>query len=89
MTVDPPLPARPPRVRAVVKDDSSLIRRAEYSVDGGRWEEVHPVDGINDSREETYEVIALDALAGAGPHIVVVRASDSLGNVSSARVEVP
>jgi hypothetical protein len=78
----------PARVRAVVKDDASPIRRAEYSIDGGRWEEVHPVDGINDSREETYEV-ALTALAGAGPHIVVVRASDSLGNVSSARVEVP
>jgi hypothetical protein len=49
---------------------------------------VHPVDGINDSREETYEV-SLSALSGAGPHVVVVRASDSLGNVSSARVEVP
>jgi len=71
-----------------VRDDASPIRRAEYSIDGGRWEEVHPVDGINDSREETYEV-ALPALAGAGPHIVVVRASDALGNVSSARVEVP
>jgi len=72
----------------VAKDDSSLIRRCEYSVDGGRWEEVHPTDGINDSREETYE-ISLEALAGFGPHIVVVRASDSLGNASTARVEVP
>jgi hypothetical protein len=78
----------PPRARAVVKDDASPIRRAEYSIDGGRWEDVHPVDGINDSREETYEV-SLSALSGAGPHVVVVRASDSLGNVSSARVEVP
>ncbi len=78
----------PARVRAVVRDDASAIRRAEYSIDGGRWEEVPPVDGINDSREETYEV-TLGALAGAGPHIVVVRASDSLGNVASARVEVP
>jgi hypothetical protein len=78
----------PARVRVVAKDDSSLIRRTEYSVDGGRWEEVHPLDGINDSREETYEIV-LDALPGASPHIVVVRASDSLGNVSTARVEVP
>ena len=78
----------PVRLRAVAKDDSSLIRRAEYSVDGGRWDEVHPTDGINDSREETYE-ISLDALSGPGPHIVVVRASDQLGNVSTARVEVP
>ncbi len=88
-TVTVTLTSRSPlRLRAVAKDDSSLIRRCEYSVDGGRWEEVHPTDGINDSREETYE-ISLEALAGSGPHIVVVRASDSLGNVSTARVEVP
>jgi hypothetical protein len=49
---------------------------------------VHPTDGINDSREETYE-FSLESLSGPGPHIVVVRASDTLGNVSTARVEVP
>ena len=78
----------PLRVRAVARDDGSLIRRAEYSVDGGKWEEVHPIDGINDSREEAYE-ITFGALTGQGPHMVVVRASDSLGNVSTARVEIP
>ena len=26
-------------------------------MDGGRWEEVHPTDGINDAREETYEIL--------------------------------
>jgi len=78
----------PVRIRAVARDDSSLIRRAEYSVDGGRWEEVHPTDGINDAREETYE-IALGPLDGPGPHVVMFRASDTLGNVSTARVEVP
>ncbi|HET8644360.1 MAG TPA: hypothetical protein VFO85_02650, partial [Vicinamibacteria bacterium] len=39
----------PLRVRATVRDDSSLVRRTEYSIDGGRWEEVHPLDGINDA----------------------------------------
>jgi hypothetical protein len=79
--------SRPARVRAVVRDDSSLIRKAEYSVDGGRWHEVHPIDGINDAMEETYE-IQLPELAGPPPHLVVVRATDLLGNVASARVEV-
>jgi sugar lactone lactonase YvrE len=78
----------PLRLKAVARDDSSPIRRAEYSVDGGRWEEVHPVDGINDSREETYE-FGLEAPAGPPPHVVVLRAFDALGNVSTARVEVP
>jgi len=78
---------KPERVRTVVKDDSSLIRRAEYSIDGGRWHEVHPTDGINDAMEETYEIVLAD-LAPPPPHIVVVRATDLLGNVATARVEV-
>ena len=77
-----------PRVRAVARDDSSLIRKAEYSVDGGPWQDVYPTDGINDEREETYEV-ALNDLAPPGPHVVVVRATDLLGNVATARVDVP
>jgi hypothetical protein len=76
------------RVRAVARDDDSLLRRAEYSVDGGRWEEIHPQDGINDAREETYE-ITLPDLPGPGPHLVVVRAVDTLGNSSTGRVEIP
>jgi hypothetical protein len=77
----------PPRVRAIVRDDSSLVRRTEYAIDGGRWEEVHPVDGINDAQEEVYD-FSPPALA-AGPHVIVVRATDLLGNVSTARVEIP
>jgi hypothetical protein len=76
------------RIRAQVTDDSSIVRRAEYSVDGGRWREVHPVDGINDAREEVYEIPTSD-LAPPGPHVVVVRATDLLGNVATARIQVP
>ena len=76
------------RVQAVVRDTSSQVRRAEFSVDGGRWQEVHPGDGINDALEERYD-IPLPALTGPSPHIVVVRASDALGNVSTGRVEIP
>jgi sugar lactone lactonase YvrE len=79
---------RPPRIQAVARDESSLVRRAEYSVDGGRWQEIHPADGISDAREETYEFTP-QGLEGAGPHLVVVRATDLLGNSSTARVEVP
>ena len=78
----------PARVQVTVRDDSSQVRRAEYSIDGGRWQEVHPRDGINDALEESYEIPLRD-LAGPSPHIVVVRASDLLGNLSTGRVEVP
>jgi sugar lactone lactonase YvrE len=87
--VTPTLAQRSPlRVRVVVRDDSSHVRKAEYSVDGARWQEVHPQDGINDSREETYE-FPVEGLAGPGPHVVVVRATDLLGNVATGRVDVP
>ena len=78
----------PARVRVVVKDDSSIVRKTEFSVDGAKWQEVHPLDGINDSLEETYE-FTLGEVTGPGPHVVVVRASDLLGNVATGRVEIP
>jgi len=77
-----------PRVRAVVRDDSSIIRKAEYSVDGGPWQDIHPTDGINDEIEESFEVTLPD-LAPPGPHVVVIRATDLLGNVATSRVDVP
>jgi hypothetical protein len=46
------------------------------------------VDGINDALEETFEIPTAE-LAPPGPHVVVVRAADLLGNVSTARVQVP
>lgn len=75
------------RVRAVVRDDSSALRRTEYSVDGSPWEEVYPADGISDTTEESYEFAP--ETSTPGPHVVVVRSTDLLGNVSSARVEIP
>jgi len=76
------------RIRVLVRDDASPVRKLELSTDAGRWEEVHPADGIADSLEESYE-IALPAARSAGPRIVVLRATDSLGNVATARVDVP
>jgi hypothetical protein len=76
------------RIRVAVRDDASPVRRLEVSVDAGRWEEARPVDGIADSLEESYDV-PLPAARGNGPHIVVLRAADSLGNLATARVDVP
>jgi hypothetical protein len=76
------------RIHAVARDGDSLVARTEFSVDGGRWHEVHPVDGINDSLEEWY-ALQPELAEGAGPHVVVVRTRDRLGNVATARVEIP
>jgi hypothetical protein len=75
------------RIRVTVRDDASPVRKLETSTDAGRWEEVHPMDGIADSREEIYE-IPLPPSKGR-PRIVVLRATDLLGNVATARVDVP
>jgi outer membrane protein assembly factor BamB len=76
------------RIRATAQDSGSRIRRLEFSLDAGRWQEVHPVDGINDSTEETYE-FSVQTSTSPGPHVVVLRVSDWLGNVATGRVDVP
>ncbi len=79
--------AAPTAIRATARDAGSPIRKLEISVDAGRWQEVYPRDGINDSTEEIYE-FPLPAGAGPGPHVVVLRVSDRLGNVATGRVDV-
>ena len=77
----------PPTIRAVARDAGTPIRRLEISVDAGRWNEVYPIDGINDSREETYQ-FPVPTNGGSGPRVVVLRVSDRLGNVATGRVDV-
>ena len=78
----------PARVRLAVRDGGSPIGRVEYAVDGQRWAEVYPQDGICDAPEETFD-FSPALPPGPGPHVVVVRVVDRVGNFSSAQVEVP
>lgn len=88
-TVTAQLTSRDPvRIGVRAKDEGSLLRRAEFSIDGQRWQEVHPQDGINDDAEESYQIVP-GAQASAGPHVLVVRVTDLLGNAASTRVEFP
>jgi hypothetical protein len=82
------VPGTPARIHALARDAGSSIRRLEISVDAGRWEEVYPVDGIDDSSEETYDFPVPRADA-PGARVVVLRVSDRLGNVATGRVDVP
>jgi WD40 repeat protein len=76
------------QIRATARDAGGPIRKLEISLDAGRWQEVYPTDGINDSTEEVYE-FPVPPGPGAGPHVVVLRVSDGLGNLATARVDVP
>lgn len=68
-----------------VRDDSSAVQKAEYSLDGDRWQTIYPKDGIPDSRLEQFELVLDGEL---GTHGVIIRATDALNNIASARGEV-
>jgi hypothetical protein len=69
-----------------VRDTNSAVQKADYSLDGDRWQTIYPRDGIADSRFEQFELV-LDGEAGARG--VILRAADALNNVASARGETP
>ncbi|HTM03743.1 MAG TPA: SMP-30/gluconolactonase/LRE family protein [Vicinamibacterales bacterium] len=68
-----------------VRDEQSAVQKADYSLDGNRWQTIYPKDGIADSRFERYELV----LEGDTARGVIVRATDALNNVSSASAEMP
>jgi hypothetical protein len=69
-------------LRIRVTDAMSAIRRVEWAPEAGTWSEAVPLDGLADSRDETFDVKP----EAPAPAAVVLRAIDSFGNVSSLRV---
>jgi hypothetical protein len=67
-------------------DATSIIRRAEYQIDGGPWKTVFPVDGITDSKREEFRVAVV--LSDKKPHVIALRAFDANANVGSAQATV-
>ena len=67
--------ARAPRRRlgVRVRDAQSPIQKVEYSIGGGPWQLVYPVDGLADSPDERYEIpLANEADAAR----IMIRATD-------------
>ena len=65
-------------------DLTSRIVRGEYSVDGGTWQLIFPVDGIADSAHESFKVrVTFDK---PGEHLIAFRCADSSSNVGTAKV---
>jgi sugar lactone lactonase YvrE len=63
-----------------ISDERSPVGRVEYSADAEKWIRMTPVDGIADSRNETFRLNRKD-VAGK---FVVVRAVDAHYNVATA-----
>jgi len=73
-------------VEVKVTDSVSYIRTLEFSLDAARWILAVPADGVGDSSQEQYR-IPLDRLS-AGEHTVLLKATDTEGNVGSTKVLV-
>jgi hypothetical protein len=66
------------------RDTTSKILRGEYSVDGGSWLLVFPIDGIADSPHETFKVaVTFDK---PGEHVIAFRCSDASSNIGTSKV---
>jgi hypothetical protein len=65
------------------------IATAEFSIDGGDWSLIFPIDGIADSTQEDFQFTTSDLMAGE--HMLGLRASDTVGNTGTFRliVKVP
>ncbi len=65
---------------------TSRIVKGEYSVDGGMWKLVFPVDGIADSTKEGFKVkVTFDK---PGEHVIAFRCADASANVGTSKVTV-
>ncbi|HYL38044.1 MAG TPA: hypothetical protein VEV17_19160 [Bryobacteraceae bacterium] len=73
-------------VDADVVDQTSPLRRCEYSLDAGPWTPVEAADGVTDSPHEQYHIV-LDKLR-PGEHLLVVRAYDTANNAGLAKVVI-
>ena len=67
-------------------DATSAIEKAQYSVDGGEWILLAPVQGISDSKTESYS-FTVRGLA-PGEHTVAVRAYDRFDNAGAGKTTI-
>jgi hypothetical protein len=73
-------------VRWHAADALNVIKRAQYSLDGGEWTMVAPVGHLSDSLELDYNLVLKDA--GPGEHTIAVRVEDDYDNQAAAKTVV-
>jgi hypothetical protein len=69
------------KCKVTLQDEFTHIVKADYAIDGGPWISIFPDDGLFDGPRELITV-ALPELK-AGVHLIMVRATDSAGNMGS------
>ncbi len=74
------------RVVFEASETSSFLNKAEFSVNGGEWQEVYADDGISDGAKERYTIEF--PVKSTGEYSVTLRVFDANGNAGNARVLV-
>ncbi len=74
------------RMQFEAKGEGPLARleSAMFAIDGGKWTNLFPTDGLFDSNSESFRFASESLPAGA--HVLVLKVRDAAGNVGSADV---
>ncbi len=70
-------------IKGEAKDNLCHIKNLKYSLDGGDWTAIHPLDEVLDSNREPFEFTISEL--SAGEHMVVIKATDHSGNIGAAK----
>jgi sugar lactone lactonase YvrE len=73
-------------VTGKLKDATSPLKKAEYSIDSGEWLVIFPTDEIFDSKKERF-YLTTEALT-PGEHTIVVRVTDFQDNIGTGKAVV-
>ncbi|HEY3826567.1 MAG TPA: hypothetical protein VGL82_18520 [Bryobacteraceae bacterium] len=73
-------------IRWHVADALSLVRKGEYSLDGGEWTVVDPVTKLSDSKALDYSLELKDLKPGE--HTIAVRATDEFDNTAVEKLVI-
>ncbi|MDQ2949427.1 MAG: fibronectin type III domain-containing protein, partial [Acidobacteriota bacterium] len=67
-------------------DQTSPLKRCEYSIDAGPWYPVEAMDGVTDSEREQFHITAEHIRPGE--HLLVVRVYDTANNAGLAKIVI-
>lgn len=85
IVIDLPRAAAPNRLTFLVRDAQTPIDKVEFAIGGAPYQPLSPIDGVADSLEEKYE---LTLPAGTPLSRVMIRATDSMQNVSTQAASI-
>jgi hypothetical protein len=73
-------------IGAVASDPLVRLSSAQFAVDGKKWINVFPVDGLFDSKTEKFLFWTEAESLKPGTHVLVLRVKDAAGNIGSGDV---